>query len=146
MQLTYTQLSKHRLADWQVRLDHAKQRCGLCNYSAQIISLSRHFIEANDEVEILNTILHEIAHALVGPGHAHGVKWQKVAARIGARTAPTAGESTVMPQPGWGLHCRDCSSLVAMRFRRCLDLSRVRCRQCNPQGGVQHGKVYWQKL
>lgn len=33
--------------------------------------------------EIENTILHEIAHAIVGVGHGHRLKWQEKAIELG---------------------------------------------------------------
>jgi predicted SprT family Zn-dependent metalloprotease len=44
---------------------------GLCLYEPKAIELSLHFIERNAEDVIRDTLLHEIAHALVGPGHGH---------------------------------------------------------------------------
>lgn len=35
--------------------------------------------------EVHETILHEIAHALAGPGAGHGPKWREMARRVGAR-------------------------------------------------------------
>jgi hypothetical protein len=37
---------------------------GVCRYAMKRIELSVHRVERNDEVEVLDTILHEIAHAL----------------------------------------------------------------------------------
>ena len=31
---------------------------------------------------LVDTLLHEIAHAIVGPGHAHDAVWQTAARRI----------------------------------------------------------------
>ena len=36
-----------------------------------------------DKDQINDTILHEIAHALVGPGNGHNLKWKKKAKEIG---------------------------------------------------------------
>ena len=38
--------------------------------------------KANDE-EIIDTVLHEIAHAIVGPGQGHNLIWKKKAIEIG---------------------------------------------------------------
>ena len=131
-------LSLHGLTDWSFRLDHARQRCGSCNYRDREISVSRHFAKLNDETEIRNTLLHEIAHALVGPNNAHNAKWQTVAKRIGARPEAT-NPNAEMPAPKWLLVCDDCNQVVAHRHRRQLNLERVRCAHCAPSGG----KLRW---
>ena len=47
------------------------------------ISFSRNFIKNSNESEIYDTILHEIAHALVGPKHGHDIVWKKMAKKLG---------------------------------------------------------------
>ena len=47
------------------------------------IRLSKHMIPALTEKQVKNTILHEIAHALVGVHHGHNYVWQRKAMEIG---------------------------------------------------------------
>jgi len=77
----------HKLFDkgWSFQWDNAKSRCGQCRFEGRIITISRHYAAVNDEANIRDTILHEIAHALVGPGHHHDWVWQSMARQIGAR-------------------------------------------------------------
>jgi predicted SprT family Zn-dependent metalloprotease len=49
------------------------------------IAISRPATRLCDLVEVRDTILHEIAHVLVGPGHGHGAAWQAVAKSVGAK-------------------------------------------------------------
>lgn len=84
--LALTLMNDHGLGlTWSFGFDNAKQRCGLCQHHRRRITLSRHYVRLNDEAEVRDTILHEIAHALTGPGAGHGVQWQAQAIRIGAR-------------------------------------------------------------
>jgi predicted SprT family Zn-dependent metalloprotease len=69
---------------WRFKFDNAKRRFGLCSGRRKVISLSRYLVELNDGEEVRDTILHEIAHALV-PGDGHGPKWKAVAKGIGAK-------------------------------------------------------------
>ncbi len=76
-------LHEHGLHGWQVGLDNAKRRAGKCDYTAKMITLSRHLTRLHTEAEVTDTILHEIAHALVGPAHGHDAAWRSKALDIG---------------------------------------------------------------
>ena len=67
MDLAYRLLAEYGLQNWRVSFDHARRRAGLCNFSTRTISLSRHYAREATLEHITDTILHEIAHALVGP-------------------------------------------------------------------------------
>ena len=131
-------LVEHGLEKWRYRQDNARQRCGACHFAKYEITLSKHFIELNSASEVRATLLHEIAHALCGPGVGHGPRWQQVAARIGA-PVETTNDTAVMPEPSWHLQCINCLTIVAKRHRRSMDLSRSRCRAC----GINDGKLRW---
>ena len=64
-------MDAHGLVGWRIKLDHARRRAGQCDYTNKIISLSRFYVRHADIDHIRDTILHEIAHALVGPRHGH---------------------------------------------------------------------------
>jgi len=128
-------LEEHGLSGWQFQIDNARQRCGSCHYQRREITLSRHFIKLNSATEIRITLLHEIAHALVGPGQAHGPQWQQAARRLGIPVQATTATAH-MPEPAWRLHCRNCLQIVARRHRRSLKLANHRCAHCGPQLGL----------
>ncbi len=76
-------MAHHGLSGWRVKLDHARRRAGQCDYTNQVISLSRHYVRNAEASHIRDTILHEIAHALVGPYHGHDAVWRQKAREIG---------------------------------------------------------------
>ena len=76
-------LADHGLHNWKFGFDLAKRRAGLCNYGAKTITLSVTYCLKADEDDIIDTILHEIAHALAGFKAKHGPKWKKIAKSIG---------------------------------------------------------------
>jgi hypothetical protein len=78
-------MNEHGLTDWSVRLNQNmdSRYLGLCSYKDKCIILSAHHIDIHPSPDVTNTILHEIAHALVGPGHAHNQVWQEKAKSIG---------------------------------------------------------------
>lgn len=70
---------------WKSDSMRAKEIVGRCNYTVKTIELSWPLTLVNSAELITDTILHEIAHALVGPGHHHNLIWQHKAVQIGAR-------------------------------------------------------------
>lgn len=83
LDLAHELLRKHQLEDWRIKFDHARRRAGLCNFTNKTISLSRHYAREAPMEHITDTILHEIAHALVGPHHGHDAVWRRKARQIG---------------------------------------------------------------
>lgn len=57
---------------------------GRCIKRNRVIQLSKHFVEVNDESEVRNTILHEIAHAKCHKS-GHNKFWKAWCLKLGAR-------------------------------------------------------------
>ncbi len=70
-------------AQWTFAFDNAKTRAGLCNYTRKRITVSRHLAERFDDDAIHQVLLHEVAHALAGPGAGHGPRWKRIATDLG---------------------------------------------------------------
>lgn len=68
---------------WQFGFDLAPSRGGICKYNEKQLSLSITYCLRASKAEIIDTILHEIAHAIVGHRHGHDAVWKAAAARIG---------------------------------------------------------------
>jgi len=64
---------------------------GRCTYTKRLLELSRTHATEDSYENILDTLMHEIAHALVGPGKGHEKEWQNMAISLGAR--PTSHKS-----------------------------------------------------
>ena len=77
-------LDHHGLGEWSVAYDNAKRRAGICRFDRQEIGLSAPLTALHGEHDVRDTILHEIAHALVGPRHAHDATWEAMARKIGS--------------------------------------------------------------
>ena len=96
-------LREHGLEHWTITTDRAKTRAGVCRFAARTISLSSALTRLHDEAEVRDTILHEIAHALVGPAHGHDDVWRSKAMSIGCsgeRTVSTSAPAVVGPWRG----------------------------------------------
>lgn len=110
-ELIYQAMEQHNLhaKGWSFHWDSAKLRFGLCMFGRKVIKMSRALVLANDEKEVRDTILHEIAHALVGPGHGHGRVWKLMAQAIGARPETCYSTANVkMVDSPYTFTCVDC--------------------------------------
>jgi predicted SprT family Zn-dependent metalloprotease len=76
-------IAAHQLEGWSFQFDHATKRAGCCNYRTQVISLAHAYARAAADEAIDDTLLHEIAHALVGKAHGHDQVWQAKAVALG---------------------------------------------------------------
>jgi predicted SprT family Zn-dependent metalloprotease len=70
-------------ADWTFRFDESTKRFGCCSYRDRTVSLSRALVALNSEARVVNTILHEIAHALLPSHVGHKPEWVRLARKIG---------------------------------------------------------------
>jgi len=121
-------LDEHGLGDWTLVFDRAKRRAGVCRPGPRQIGLSAPLTLLHPVVEVRDTILHEIAHALVGPRHGHDKVWRAVARRIGCSgercvsaeapalegdwvgTCPAGHRVTRHRRPQRPASCRDCAT------------------------------------
>ena len=68
---------------WKFGFDLAPSRGGICRHTEKRITLSVTYCLKASEPELIDTILHEIAHAIVGPRHGHDAVWKAAAQHIG---------------------------------------------------------------
>ena len=134
LELASRLMNEHGLTGWRVKLDHARRRAGQCDFAAQTISLSRHYVRHAESNHIHDTILHEIAHALVGPKHGHDSVWRQKAREIGctANRCHTLSFSTAK----WIMQCPNgCFSVE--RYRRKTGLVCANCKSAVEFIGAQ---------
>jgi len=134
-------MAVHDLPGWTFRFNRCKQAMGLCVYHRRTIELSIHFVERdNPAEEIRDTILHEIAHALVGPGHGHDKVWKRKCIEIGAR--PQRCGHADMPKGRWSARCGGCGRSFHRHRQRKPKRSRGWfCRACGPE----QGRLLWKE-
>ena len=110
-ELATISMSKHDLTSkgWRFEFDTAKRRFGCCNHRYKKITLSKALVSVNDEARVKNTILHEIAHAMVGGGHGHDAVWRNKAIQIGCDGKRCyTSENTVIPEAKYIAVCKSC--------------------------------------
>ena len=81
---------------WTFAWDNAKVRAGQCSWGKKRITLSRHIAAIWPAYEVADTVLHEAAHALAGPGEGHGWRWKRMCRVLGAN--PTRCYENDLPQ------------------------------------------------
>jgi predicted SprT family Zn-dependent metalloprotease len=127
-------LREHGLDDWRVELDGAKRRAGVCRFGERVIGLSAPLTRLHGEAEVLDTIRHEIAHALAGPRAGHGEVWQAVATRIGCSTRRCLPVDAPRVPGAWVGVCSQ--GHVAERHRRPDRV--MTCARCSPAFALEH--------
>jgi len=131
-------LTSYELHDWSFAFNRRKNQMGLCAYDDKVIALSVHFVELNDDDAIRDTLLHEIAHALTGPGHGHDDVWKRKCLEVGAIPERLCLDAQ-MPQGRWQATCA-CCGMLHQRHREPKHKVGWHCRQC----GKERGKLIWE--
>lgn len=87
LELAEEELKKHepRTLGWRFEFDAAERRFGCCFYVKKLITISRVLTELNSEEQFLDTLRHEIAHAIAGFKAGHGHDWKLVCVMTGAK-------------------------------------------------------------
>ena len=122
------ELDKHGLHGWTFGLAKTRRRLGACKYREKRIEVAQYYARHSTEASVLDTLRHEIAHALAGSAAKHGPKWKAVAVRLGAtpRSCVTSGRA-VMEPGDWRATCPSCEKTVHF-YRRPRSLTGYRCK------------------
>lgn len=127
-------LAQHGLDGWQVQLDSAKRRAGVCHFGRRVIGLSAPLTTLHDEAEVRDTILHEVAHALAGPRHGHDAHWRAIARYIGCSGERCVPADAPRVEPAWLGVCP--VGHTVGRHRRPERVTS--CSQCSPAFDLAH--------
>jgi predicted SprT family Zn-dependent metalloprotease len=100
-------MNQHQLFNWKLKFDNAKRRFGQCLYNRKTLSFSQILIKLNTQDKVKNTILHEIAHALIGNNEGHGRVWKNKALSIGC-TATRCSQNVITPKSKYVYQCNNC--------------------------------------
>jgi len=139
VQLAKTLMHQHSVGHWGFGFDRSRMSYGKCWHNKKKITLSKYFCANldNDILDIKDTILHEIAHAVmqerypyIRPGH--GDMWKKIAKEIGCRPTRTSNDST-MPKGKYQAFCPICGDMKIYMHRMggAMKSGRYRCNKCS---------------
>lgn len=130
-------MQKHDLINngWRFEFNNRKKSLGLCDQSIKTIYLSTIFTSQLPENIVRNTILHEIAHALVGCENGHNHIWKRKALEIGCtgdRCADLSSEGIkITMQSKYKATCKHCKKVYHSHRRR----KRASSCTCSPKRG-----------
>lgn len=127
--LAYEQMDAFDLHEkgWTFAFDNAQRRFGACHYGSKRITLSAELCSLNEYDEVLQTIQHEIAHAIAGKAAGHGADWERACALTGARPERCYSSAEVAQgKPPLVAYCSTCGK----EFRR-YRLTRGRQYACD---------------
>lgn len=132
------------LYQWTFSIGKRNRALGVCKYRSKTIEISE-FHAVNDPAEkVLDTLKHEIAHALAGYKVAsHGPEWKEWAIKVGcspdACAARSKDDTMHKPRGKYYAHCKLC----CMRFDwykkpKRLDVSRhhIGCKKVDSRNTV----------
>lgn len=125
---------EHGLDGWTVRLDRAKTRAGVCRFAEREIGLSKPLTALHSQAEVRDTVLHEIAHALVGPQHGHDRVWRAKALELGSSGERCVSSESPRISGDWVGVCA--AGHEATRHRRPTRVTS--CSRCLPRFSVDH--------
>ena len=141
-------MSYHGLEGWTLKLDRPRStgRAGQCRYRAQEIGITEPYALKASPVDLEQTIIHEIAHALT-PGAHHGKIWKAKMVELGAD--PKRTHSCTWSKPSAFIVCTLCGketghdhrSLRKFRFEGDGVMSH-KCGNCNTVNLVKYGHDY----
>lgn len=127
-------MTRHGIEHWTLTFDGAKRRAGLCRHDAHTLSISRHITALHSEEQVRDTLLHEIAHALVGPRAGHNATWRRKAVEIGGNGDRCLSAGTPAVAAPWVGTCP--AGHEHDRFRR--PSRPISCTRCEPSFSVGH--------
>lgn len=105
-ELCRAEMAKWSLTEWEYGYRNFKRKLGLCVHHEKVLYFSLPFVDNNPVELLLDTIRHEIGHALVGPGYGHGPEWKRLAPHVGYIPKRCAdSDSLVLPPKPWVINC-----------------------------------------
>lgn len=139
--LARTLMRQHGLGHVPFEFDRARVRFGGCHYiprtgAIQKITLSEALTLANTADTVRKVILHEIAHALRGPGSGHDVRFRQIAREIGGHPDCRISADAAPP-----LYTGACGCKVHTKNRLPRNRPLFTCRRCGISFRFQRGQV-----
>ena len=128
------------LENWKFEFDNGKRRAGQCDYTNQRIQLSKYLVEIHSVDDSMQTLLHEVAHAMAGHEAGHSKAWLKIAKSIGYRNEKFTGKEIAEKTAPWVGVCP--RGHLHYRYRK--PAAMTSCTICG-KGFDTRNLIRWQK-
>lgn len=117
---------------WVFEFRPFKRFYGQCNYREKKIIVSSILTLLNDKENFIDTVLHEIAHALAPAREHHGRIWKKICIQIGCRPERCYNGEINEPEKKVVYTCPNCGLEVRRHRKTLKDIAcGVCCRKFN---------------
>lgn len=101
---------QEKLAGWRLVITNRfKTAFGKCNDRDKIILLNEYYANNAPEKHVMDTLLHEVAHAVVGCECGHNAVWRAAATRLGCTPKACCSDSELLPPGKYEAKCSKCS-------------------------------------
>ena len=130
---------------WSFRYSNAKRYFGCCRYKILVfkggeltipggeIILSRPLTALNSRAQVVDTLLHEISHAICGPGIGHSKAWKETAKKLGCRPERCCDTTKlILPPPRYIAECPNCGRQKGFERVRSISCSKCDNEKYNP--------------
>jgi predicted SprT family Zn-dependent metalloprotease len=115
LDLANATIAEYGLYGWKAELDNGKKRAGACHYSRRVLSFSQHILPNASDEDVLETIRHEVAHAIVGHSAGHGPAFKRQLIEMGGTGRRTHSMAT--PELRWKATCPTHGAIGTRRTR-----------------------------
>ncbi len=88
-------MTDHGLIGWRFFFSSECQEAGITWFENRVIEFSKVYFKRNNTRWCKDTVLHEIAHALIGLKHGHGQVWKAICCQIGATPDEFLDDSSI---------------------------------------------------
>lgn len=151
--LAKEKMELHGIGHWKLSMVRSHTFAGRCRtrlfhkipvWSNGEIELSINFMEVFPYEEVLDTILHEIAHALV-PNNvkSHGPEWKHMATKIGAKPQRTVSADAPRPKTRYKGTCPNGHEYGRSRVTDNLYARNFYCTPCAKKNTTDRPYIEW---
>ena len=125
---------KNNLDKWTVKVHSRRKALADCSSKLKTIRFSKHFLCIANREQLEGVTLHEIAHALVGPGHGHDTVFKQKCTELGvdSKYANAKAEGISLPYK-YSLTCTECFTTTKSNVKK-----RYSCSNCFKDGKISY--------
>jgi predicted SprT family Zn-dependent metalloprotease len=130
---------------YNLQWDNGVRRLGYCNPYYKIVSISMNHIRGSADSEVVDTLLHEVAHAVAEERakvrgvriKSHGFEWRSACLEVGARPERVKHTAYTIdrPQSKYTLTCNTCGHTSGIA--RWNGHRRYSCSKCGIKNGIK---------